>query len=100
MYRSTDYGKTWTSIAANLPSGPTNVIREDPRRSGALYVGTDLGVYVSIDGAKSWSYLGTGLPNATVWDIQVHPRDNMMVIATDGRGMWVIDDVSAIQNAK
>jgi photosystem II stability/assembly factor-like uncharacterized protein len=100
VYKSTDYGKTWTSIAANLPSGPTNVIREDPKRNGALYVGTDLGVYVSIDGAKTWSYLGTGLPNATVWDIQIHPRDNMMVIATDGRGMWVIDDVSAIQNAK
>jgi photosystem II stability/assembly factor-like uncharacterized protein len=100
VYKSIDYGKTWVSIAANLPGGPTNVIREDPKKSNVLYLGTDLGVFVSTDSAKTWNYLGSGLPNAAVWDIQIHPRDNMMVIATDGRGMWVIDDVSAIQNAK
>jgi photosystem II stability/assembly factor-like uncharacterized protein len=100
VYKSIDYGKTWVSIAANLPGGPTNVIREDPKKNNVLYLGTDLGVFVSTDGAKTWNYLGSGLPNAAVWDIQIHPRDNMMVIATDGRGMWILDDVSAIQNAK
>ncbi len=100
VYRSTDYGKTWTSIAANLPGGPTNVIREDPRRKDVLYLGTDFGVFVTIDDAKSWSYLGGGLPNAAVWGLEGHPRDNRMVIATDGRGMWILDDVAPIQNSK
>jgi photosystem II stability/assembly factor-like uncharacterized protein len=97
IYKSTDYGKTWASIAANLPGGPTNVIREDPKKKDVLYAGLDFGVYVSTDGAKTWNYLGAGLPNAPVWDLQIHPRDNMIVIATNGRGMWVIDDPSILQ---
>jgi hypothetical protein len=97
VYKSTDYGKTWTSIVNNLPGGPTNVVREDPKKANVLYVGTDLGAFVSTDGGKAWNYLGSGLPNAAVWDLQVHPRDNMLVIATDGRGMWVIDNVSSLQ---
>lgn len=97
VYKSTDYGKTWTSLAANLPGGPTNVIREDPKKKDVLYVGLDFGVYATVDGAKTWNYLGAGLPNAPVWDIQVHPRDNMMVIATNGRGIWVLDDLSSLQ---
>jgi photosystem II stability/assembly factor-like uncharacterized protein len=97
VYKSTDYGKTWVSIAANLPGGPTNVIREDPKKKDVLYVGLDFGVYVSTDGGKVWNSLGAGLPNAPVWDLQIHPRDNMIVIATNGRGMWVIDDPSILQ---
>ncbi|MDW7760356.1 MAG: hypothetical protein SCM96_06945 [Acidobacteriota bacterium] len=97
IYRSADYGKTWTNIAGNIPGGPTNVIREDPWNKNVLYVGTDYGVYVTKDGGKTWNCLGNNLPNAPVWDIQIHPRDNMLVIATNGRGMWVIDDLSSIQ---
>ncbi len=97
VFKSVDYGKTWVSIAANLPGGPTNVIREDPKKKDVLYCGTDFGVYVTTDGAKTWNCLGSGLPNAPVWDLQIHPRDNMLVIATNGRGMYVIDDVSPLQ---
>jgi len=97
VFKSMDYGRTWMSIAANLPGGPTNVIREDPKKKEVLYLGSDLGVYVTTDGAKTWNYLGSGLPNAAVWDLQVHPRDNVIVIATNGRGMWVIDDASPLQ---
>jgi len=97
LFKSVDYGKTWTGIAANLPGGPTNVIREDPKKSGVLYCGTDLGAYVSTDGAKTWAALGGGLPNAAVWDLQIHPRDNVIVIATNGRGMWIIEDASPFQ---
>ena len=100
VFKSTNYGKNWTSIAANLPGGPTNVIREDPKNSNVLYVGSDLGVYVTTDSAKTWNFLGAGLPNAPIWDIQIHPRDNMLVIASNGRGMWVIDNVAPIQAAK
>ena len=97
LFKSADYGKTWTSIAANLPGGSTNVIREDTKKSGVLYCGTDLGAYVTTDGGKTWSVLGGGLPNAAVWDLQIHPRDNIIVIATNGRGMWVIDDAAPVQ---
>jgi photosystem II stability/assembly factor-like uncharacterized protein len=96
IFKSTDYGKTWTNIAGSLP-GSTNVLREDPKKAGVLYAATDLGVYVTTDGAKTWYYLGSGLPNVAVWDLQIHPRDNMIVIATNGRGMWVLDDPSPLQ---
>ncbi len=97
IFKSTDYGKTWVSISANIPCGPTNVIREDPKNKDVLYCGTDQGVFVTTDGAVTWNYLGSGLPNAPVWDLQIHPRDNMLVIATNGRGMWAIDDVSPLR---
>jgi photosystem II stability/assembly factor-like uncharacterized protein len=97
IYRSTDYGATWVDISGNIPGGPVNVIREDPRQKDILYVGTDLGVYVSLDGGKSWHVLGGNLPACYVWDLIVHPRDNAVVIATHGRGMYVIDDVSPVQ---
>jgi photosystem II stability/assembly factor-like uncharacterized protein len=97
IYRSTDYGKTWTDISGNIPGGPVNVIREDPQRPDILYVGTDLGVYVSLDSGKAWHVLASGLPTCFVWDLIIHPRDNTMVIATNGRGMYVMDSVEAIQ---
>jgi photosystem II stability/assembly factor-like uncharacterized protein len=97
LFKSTNYGKTWIAIAANLPGGPTNVIREDAKKKNVLYCGTDYGVYASTDGGRNWNCLGSGLPNAPVWDLQVHPRDNMLVIATNGRGMWAIDDVAPLQ---
>ena len=67
------------------------MIREDPSDSKTLYVGTDLGVYVTVDGAKSWHVLGSKLPITFVHDLIVHPRDRVMVIATHGRGMWSLD---------
>ncbi len=91
VWKSTDFGKTWTSIVANIPMGPVNVIREDPADKRILYVGTDTGVYVSTDGGRAWNTIGTNLPAAYVHDLVVHPRDNVMVIATHGRGMWVLD---------
>jgi photosystem II stability/assembly factor-like uncharacterized protein len=91
VWKSTDFGKTWTSIAATIPIGPVNVIREDPVDRNVLYVGTDTGVYVSTNGGKQWNVLGSGLPATYVHDLVIHPRDNVIVIATHGRGMWVID---------
>ena len=91
VWKSADFGKTWTSIAANIPIGPVNVIREDPVNKDILYVGTDTGVYVTTDGGKTWNTIGTNLPAAYVHDLVIHPRDNVMVIATHGRGMWVLD---------
>jgi hypothetical protein len=91
VYKSTDYGKTFTSIAANLPCGPVNVIREDPTNAKILYVGTDMGVFVTKDGGARWDVLGGNLPNTFVHDIVIHPRDKMIAIATHGRGIWLMD---------
>jgi len=90
IWKSTDFGDTWIDISGNIPVGPVNVIREDPVNRNILYVGTDAGVYVSKDGGENYEVLGD-LPFAYVHDLQIHPRDNMIIIATHGRGMWVLD---------
>ncbi len=97
IYKSADSGQTWVDISANIPGGPINVIREDPTKDNILYVGSDLGVYVTLDGGNSWQILGSSLPNCFVWDLIIHPRDNIVVIATNGRGMFAMDDISAVQ---
>jgi photosystem II stability/assembly factor-like uncharacterized protein len=96
LFKSTDYGKTWTDISANIPGGPVNVIREDPKNENVLYAGTDVGVYVTMDAGRSWHVLGGNLPSVYVHDLVVHPRDGILVIATHGRGMWTVD-VSSLQ---
>jgi photosystem II stability/assembly factor-like uncharacterized protein len=91
VWKSTDFGKTWKSIVGNIPFGPVNVIREDPVDKDILYVGTDGGALVSKDGGGTWSALGGNLPMVYVHDLIIHPRDNVVVIATHGRGMWALD---------
>ncbi|MBN2173702.1 MAG: hypothetical protein JW731_06205, partial [Bacteroidales bacterium] len=91
IWKSEDYGKTWVDISNNIPCGPVNVIKEDPENENILYVGTDLVVYVSFDKGKSWESLPGNLPTTYVHDLVIHPRDNMMVIGTHGRGVWVLD---------
>ena len=90
VWKSTDFGKTWQNITGNIPLGPVNVIREDPVNSKILYVGTDNGVFVTKNGGESWETLGD-IPSTYVHDLIIHPRDNMIVIATHGRGMWTLD---------
>ena len=91
LYKSTDYGKTWKSIAGNLPGGPINMIREDPVSPNVLYTANDFGVYVTTNGGQKWDVLGGNLPSVNVMDFIVHPRDRMLVIGTHGRGVWAID---------
>jgi photosystem II stability/assembly factor-like uncharacterized protein len=91
VWMSDDFGKTWTDIAKGIPFGPVNVIREDPEKGDILYVGTDGGVFVTTDRGKTWDALGAGLPTVYVHDLVIHPRDNVVVIATHGRGMWALD---------
>ena len=97
LWRSVDYGATWTSVAAGIPTGPINVVHEDPKNADVLYVGTDVGVYVSSDRGAHWSSLSKGLPSTFVHDLKVHPRDDILVIATHGRGMYAMD-VQPIQD--
>ena len=91
LYVSKDYGKTWKSIAGNLPAEPVNVVREDPEKPGILYAGTDLGAYVTLDGGKAWHSLCNTLPAAAVYDMAVHPRDGELVAGTHGRSIFVLD---------
>lgn len=99
VWRSTDFGDTWTDISGEIPVGPVNVIREDPVNPDILYLGTDAAVYVSTDRGKSWNVLGD-LPFAYVHDLAIHPRDNMIIIATHGRGVWVLDANSVNEKDK
>jgi len=90
VWESDDFGTTWKDISGDISVGPVNVIREDPIDENILYVGTDIGVYVSKNGGESWEVLGD-LPSTYVQDLVIHPRDNIIVAATHGRGLWVMD---------
>jgi len=91
LWKSTDYGETWVSIAQGIPLGPINVVREDYRNRNILYVGTDNSVFVTTTGGQTWDVLGGSLPSVYVNDLIIHPRDNIIVLATYGRGMWAMD---------
>jgi photosystem II stability/assembly factor-like uncharacterized protein len=94
VYATSDFGATFRSIAAALPAdGPdfVHVIREDPANRNLLYVGTDVGAYVSLDQGTSWQRFMTGLPTVPVHDLQIHPRDRELIAATHGRSIWIVD---------
>lgn len=99
VYRSTDYGETWATIAANLPGESCNAIAEDPTTKGLLYVGTDLGVYVSTDAGERWDSLCETLPTCSVVDLQVHGRDGVLVAATHGLSIFSLDIKSIRQSS-
>ncbi len=99
-YKSLDYGKTWTPlIAGDSPvRGYAHVIKEDLVNKDLLFLGTEFGLWVSLDGGAKWSrYKGGDLPSVAVRDLAIHPRDNDLVIATHGRGIWIIDDITPLR---
>jgi photosystem II stability/assembly factor-like uncharacterized protein len=98
IFRSTDMGKTWVAISGNLPLSPVNVVREDPIKKNILYCGTDMGVYTSNNAGKNWVPLNNNLPaTVSVQDLFIHPKTNQLVIATYGRGIYVLDNISKLQ---
>ncbi|CAN5703121.1 hypothetical protein BH24ACI5_BH24ACI5_17340 [soil metagenome] len=97
VFRTADYGETWASVAGNLPEGNVNVIREDPKSRNLLYVGTEYGFFISLNGGKEWKPFMTGMPWVRVDDILVHPRDNDLIVGTHGRSIWIIDDITPLQ---
>lgn len=96
VYKTTDNGETWTSISANLPDEPVNVIREDRVNSNLLFVGTDKAVYVSLNGGDSWSSLRNNMPAVAVHDLLIHEREKDLVVGTHGRGFYIAD-ISPLQ---
>jgi photosystem II stability/assembly factor-like uncharacterized protein len=97
VFKTTDFGETWRSVAGNLPRGNVNVIREDPRNRELLYAGTEYALFVSLDGGREWKRFMNGLPTVRVDDILVHPRDNDLIVGTHGRSIWIVDDITALQ---
>jgi photosystem II stability/assembly factor-like uncharacterized protein len=98
VYVTRDYGQTWTSIASNLPAmGNVNTIRQDPRNPNLLYAGTEFGFFVSLDEGASWKRFMTNLPVVRIDDVLIHPRDNDLVLATHGRSIQIMDDITALQ---
>ena len=95
-YRTHDGGKTWTAIVSGLPGGGfVDVVRADPVRRGLLYAGTDSGVFVSFDDGQRWQPIRQNLPTTWVRDLLVHGND--LIAATQGRGIWILDDVSPLR---
>lgn len=101
LYRSRDGGKTWTAIQNNLPPrGTVYTIAEDHVNPNLLFAGTEFGVFFSIDGGSRWTPLKGGLPTIAVRDMEIQKRENDLVLATFGRGFWVLDDYTPLRNLK
>jgi photosystem II stability/assembly factor-like uncharacterized protein len=99
IYKTDDYGKTWTRLTDGkngIPADwPTRVVREDPNREGLLYAGTEFGLFISFDNGAHWQPFQLNLPNTPVTDIKIHHKD--LVVSTQGRAMWILDNISAIE---
>jgi len=99
IYKTDDYGKTWTRLTDGkngIPADwPTRVVREDPNREGLLYAGTEFGLFISFDNGSHWQPFQLNLPNTPVTDIKIHRKD--LVVSTQGRAMWILDNLSAIE---
>jgi photosystem II stability/assembly factor-like uncharacterized protein len=99
-YKTADYGRTWTTITNGIPHSVlsyAHCIREDPVRRGLLYLGTENALYVSFDDGKNWQPLQSGLPHAPVYWIAVQERFHDLVLATYGRGFWILDDITSLE---
>jgi photosystem II stability/assembly factor-like uncharacterized protein len=100
VYKTEDFGKTWTAVvpAGSPVRGFAHVVKQDLVNHDLLFVGTEFGLWVSLDGGQRWAqYKGGDLPNVAVRDISIHPRDNDLVIATHGRGIWIVDDITPLR---
>ncbi|MEH6761688.1 MAG: glycosyl hydrolase [Maribacter arcticus] len=95
LYKTTDYGKSWTKITNGIPAEHfTRVVREDPKKKGLLYAGTETGMYVSFNDGASWSPFQMNLPIVPITDLAV--KDDNLIVATQGRSLWIIDDLTVL----
>lgn len=91
VYKSEDYGKTWKSIKANLPEEATNIIIEDPKMPNILYLGTDHGLYVSMDEGNNWNLFQGEIPNVAIYDMVIQERENHLIVGSHGRSVYIVD---------
>ncbi len=102
VFRTTDYGKTWTPLVTPQESkgvrGYPHVVKEDVVKPNLLFLGTEFGLFVSIDGGQSWAqFKGNHFPAVAVRDLAIQPRENDLVLATHGRGIWIVDDITPLR---
>ncbi len=100
VYATTDYGATWRAITTGIPAGQAvRTITEDLKNPNVLYLGTEFGLFVSLNKGSQWMRVKANLPTVPINEITLHPRDNDMILATHGRSVWILDDVTALQQA-
>ncbi len=98
IFKTTDYGKSWTSLAGNLPAyGDVQAVREDTKNPNLLFAGTEFGLYASLDQGKTWEKFMNDYPTVRTDDILIHPRDGDLIVATHGRGIFIADDITPLQ---
>ncbi|MEW5994145.1 MAG: glycosyl hydrolase [Candidatus Zixiibacteriota bacterium] len=97
VFTTGDLGKSWRLITTDSLRGYAHVVREDPVRAGLLYLGTEFGLFISLDGGLNWAQFRENLPNVSVRDIVIHPRESDLVLATHGRGIYIIDDITPLR---
>ena len=101
IYRTDDYGKTWTRLTTGkngIPADwPTRVVREDPDRAGLLYAGTEFGMFISFDNGTTWQSFQLNMPATPITDIKVHQKD--LVVSTQGRAFWILDNITSLHQA-
>jgi len=101
VYKTTDFGQTWTNLSDDIPSEPpgnsVHTIAEDPETPNLLFVGTEFGCFVSLDGGTSWDRLMGELPPVAVRDLVIHPREADLVAGTHGRSIWILDDITPLR---
>jgi len=98
VYKTTDFGESWLSIATEAIKGYVHVIREDLVKPNLLFLGTEFGLFLTIDGGEQWAQFTGQFPNVPVWDVAIHPRENDVILATHGRGIYIIDDITLLRN--
>ena len=98
IFRTANMGTTWTDISSNLPNAPIDAIAVDPIAHNVVYIGTDVGAYISFDAGQNWEVMGSGLPLVTIGDMKVHPTQHFLIAGTHGRSMYKIDltDITGI----
>ena len=100
VFKTTDFGGSWTNISSNLPDGQSvYVIKEDLKNPNLLFVGTEFAVFYSINGGLSWTKLNNNMPTVAFHDLVIHPRDGDLIAGTHGRGIWIMDDITPLQQA-
>jgi photosystem II stability/assembly factor-like uncharacterized protein len=99
LFLTTDFGEHWTDISNGLPrnNGTVHAFAEHFRNQNLLFAGTEYGLFVSFDRGKRWQEFKNNLPRVPVFDIQIHPRDNDLILATHGRSVWILDDIAALE---
>jgi photosystem II stability/assembly factor-like uncharacterized protein len=98
VYKTNDFGKTWTSLVSPTLKGYLHVICQDPVNNNLLFLGSEFGLFISIDNGKQWAHLTNAMPKVAVHDLKIHPREHDLIIATHGLGIQIIDDISSFRD--